>query len=69
MNEQLYDVIVYEIATGRVYNIVGKGLTERKADRRQDTMLSRMNERYDAEIVETGKYTFGDVYKNSEVGR
>jgi hypothetical protein len=65
--DELYDVIVYEIATGIVDTIAGERMREfsgfYNANKRLETVLGRINDRYDAAIVETGKYKVGDVYK------
>ena len=63
--EQLYDVVIYEIATRKIDTIAGKDLRRDSghynAERRLDTVLPRLNNRYNAEVVEAGKYQKGDV--------
>jgi hypothetical protein len=63
--EQLYDVVIYEIATRKIDTIAGKNLHHDSghfnAERRLDTVLLRLNDRYNAEIVEAGKHQKGDV--------
>ena len=60
-----YDVIVYEISTMKVTSIVGsRMMLEGKynsAETRLETMYSRMNEHFNAKIVESGKYKVGDI--------
>lgn len=64
--DQLYDVVIYEIATRKIDTIAGKDLRlasgHYNAERRLDTVLPRLNDRYNAEIVEAGKYRKGDVF-------
>lgn len=61
---QRYDVIVYEINSNKVSRVVGKNLRRdgafNSAQSRLDTMLSRINANYNAEIVPTGTYKEGD---------
>jgi hypothetical protein len=63
--EQRYDVVIYEIATRKIDTIAGKDLRPDSghfnAERRLETLLSRLNDRYNAEIVDAGKYQKGDV--------
>jgi len=64
-SEQLYDVVIYEIATHKIETVVGKDMHREKghfnAERRLETVLPRLNDRYNAEIVEAGKFGQGDV--------
>lgn len=62
---QRYDVIVYEIATNKVTNILGRNLRQHgsfnSADSRLAIVLTRLNGSYDAEIVPTGTYKEGEI--------
>ena len=66
-NDQLYDVVIYEAETGIVESIAGERLRYYSgfynAAKRLDTVIGRLNNRYDAAIVPTGKYKKGDKYK------
>lgn len=46
-----YRVEIYKYATGKVEAIIGKGLSERKAERREMTGLSRCNSDYGCRII------------------
>jgi hypothetical protein len=67
--EQLYDVVIYEKATRKIDTIIGKnmkrwdgtGSGRNTAELRVQTGQERINERYECEIVEAGKYRKGDV--------
>ena len=63
--EQLYDVVIYEIETGRIDTIVGKEMKKNtgfyNAEKRVATTLERINNNYSIEIVEAGKYKKGDI--------
>ncbi len=67
---ELYDVVVYETETGKISSVVGTamkldtGFTN--AQKRLETMYSRMNDRFDAAIVLTGKYKAGDILIESD---
>lgn len=41
-----YRVEIVEIKTGKVAAVIGKHLSERQAERREETGLSRINEDY-----------------------
>ncbi len=64
MKQKLFDVVVYQISSGEITNIVGKNLKKNSgyfnAERRVETVLNRMNKYYNAEIVPAGKYKVGD---------
>ena len=64
--EQLYDVIIYEIATGKIDAIVGERMQRYKgyynAEKRLETAFMRINDRFNVEIVESGRYKKGDVF-------
>ena len=67
--EQKYDVVIYAIATGKIDAVIGKdmkrwdgeGSGRNTAELRQQTGQERVNDRYDVEIIEAGKYEKGDV--------
>lgn len=59
-----FDVVVYEIKTRTVTNIVGRNLGEtgfHTVDKRLETMASRLNDRFDAEAVPAGTVKVGDT--------
>lgn len=64
---KLFDVIIYEFATGKVESIVGEKMERStgfyNAEKRQLTALDRINDNYGVEIVETGEYKVNDIYK------
>lgn len=67
--EKLWDVVIYEKATKKIDAIIGanlrswdgKGSDRSTMEGRVATGLSRINERYDCEAVEAGKYKEGDT--------
>lgn len=68
-DDQLWDVVIYEMATGTIDAIIGtnmrrwdgEGSGRNTADLRLETGLERINEHYDCLIVEAGKYKKGDA--------
>jgi len=70
MDEKLYDVVIYNCKTGVVDAIVGTKLPEANgtynANKRLETVLSRINDDYNASIVDTGKYVKGDTIALSD---
>ena len=62
--KQLYDVVVYEIATRKISAVVGGNLKEtgdyHLVESRLEVVLPRLNEQYDAIEVEAGKYKKGE---------
>lgn len=69
MTEQLYDVVIFDKETRVIDAIIGErmrrhdgtGRGRNTAELRQQTGLERVNDRYDVEIVETGKFKKGDT--------
>lgn len=65
--KKLFDVIVFDTETGRIESIPGKAMAyddgRTNAVNRLATVLSRINHRYDAEIVDAGAYQVGQVYE------
>ena len=65
----MYDVIIYELDTGKVESIPGKNMALNKgfqnAQKRLETVYQRINGRYSAAIVDAGKFKIGDVYENN----
>jgi hypothetical protein len=66
-----YDVIIYCIETGIVDTVAGKDMrlssgSFHTAEKRLSTVLPRLNELYDAQIVPTGKYKVGDKFGSVE---
>ena len=66
--KQLYDVVVYEIATRKISAVVDGNLKEtgnyHSVESRLEVVPPRLNEQYDAIEVEAGKYKKGDVLPN-----
>jgi hypothetical protein len=64
MNEPLFDVVIYEIATRRIDTIIGTdmklwdgtGSGRNTADLRKQTGQERVNDRFDVAIVPAGRY-------------
>jgi len=52
MTEKTYRVEIFEYATGQGQAVIGTGLNERQAERREMTGLSRCNENYGCRTVE-----------------
>jgi hypothetical protein len=65
MSEDLYDVIIYELKTGRVDTIAGKGMKLDSgfynAEKRSATVMPRLNDDYSVRIVPAGLYKVEDV--------
>lgn len=67
MNEELFDVVIYEIATGVVASIAGERMRRDvgfyNAEKRVETVLyqGNLNDRYTAKIVPAGQYKKGDI--------
>lgn len=65
-----FDVLIYEVETGKVDTVAGTNLNRESgfhnAEKRLDTVLPRLNDHYNATIVETGKYKVGDVLKKGD---
>ena len=62
--EQLYDVVVFEVASRKVDHIAGRNLTDKgfhTVDRRLQTVAGRLNDNYDVEAVPAGRYKPGDI--------
>lgn len=55
----LWDVIIYEYATGVVDSVAGKNMQRSvgyyNAEKRLETVLPRLNDRYGAKIVPAGR--------------
>ena len=62
--ETLYDVVIYQLATGKIESIPGKAMQmdigQFNAVRRLRTVCKRINEHYSAVIVGAGQYEIGD---------
>ena len=50
--EKRYNVEIFEYATGKTISVIGKDLSERKAEQREMTGLSRCNKDYGCRMVE-----------------
>ena len=65
--EKLYDVVVYETATGLIESVVGENMRRNtgfyNAEKRAETLWSRINEHYAVKIVPAGKFKKGDKLK------
>jgi len=51
--ETRYDVEIYEYATGEAVSIIGKNMSEARAEKREMTGLSRCNPDYGCRMVKT----------------
>lgn len=62
--EPLFDVVIYCYETGIIDSIIGQDMTRNtgyyNAERRLETGLSQVNDRYGVEIVPAGKFKKGD---------
>ena len=63
VKEGRFDVFIVEIATSKIEAVVGTNLTADKADRREMTALSRINDRYFVVSEPTGVYKKDDILK------
>jgi len=52
MDDKLYNVEIFEYKTGKCVSVIGKDLSELKAEKREMTGLSRCNEHYGCRMVE-----------------
>ena len=63
--KELFDVVIYEIATRKIDTIAGTNLPEsgsyHTVDKRIETVWPRLNDAYSVRAVEAGKYVKGDV--------
>jgi len=50
--EKRYDVEIFEYATGKTERVIGTNLSERKAEQRELTGLSRCNENFGCRMIE-----------------
>jgi hypothetical protein len=67
-----YDIVVYEKKTGHVDAITGVSLNDvgfHTVEKRLLTTISRLNDRFDAIAVPTGKYKKGGILPESEARR
>ena len=49
--EERFNVEIFEYATGKTEAVIGKNLNKRKADKRQETGLSRCNSDFGVRLV------------------
>ena len=64
MDTEAQDVVIFEVATRKVTNIVGRNLTDKgfhTVEKRLETVAGRLNEHYDVEAVPAGSLNVGDV--------
>ena len=52
MNEKRFDVEIFSYATGKTISIIGRNMTEERAEKREITGLSRCNSDYGCRTVE-----------------
>jgi len=61
---QLFDVVIFERESKVIDTIAGRNMRfdegHYNAQRRLGTVLDRLNDRYDADIVPAGKFNKGD---------
>lgn len=64
---KLFDVVIYKIDDGVVDTIAGKDMERTQghynAEKRMDTVITRLNDKYNVSIVPAGIYNKGDVLK------
>lgn len=64
--EKRFDVIIYNIETREVDSVAGKDLAMDdgfyNAQKRLQTVIPRLNDRYNGAIVPTGKFAVGALY-------
>jgi hypothetical protein len=58
-----FDVVIVEIATGKIASVIGRVMNEKEAERRLETGLSRINENFFVDIVPANQYKVGDIKK------
>ena len=69
MKTELYDVVIYEKFTRKIALIIGKnmpgwdgtGIGRNTAELRVHTGQESINDRYECQMVEAGKYQKGDT--------
>ena len=70
--KKLFDVVIYEVETRKITNIVGRSLEKDtghyNAERRLDTVLPRLNDQHSVAIVPADKYKVGDRITKKEAG-
>lgn len=63
--KELFDVVIYELATRKIDTIAGTNLPEsgsfHTVDKRMETVWLRLNDAYSVRAVEAGKYKKGDI--------
>ena len=75
--EQLYDVVIYEISTGKIDAIIGKDMRQwdgtgsgrNTAELRVETGQERINDKYGCVMVEGGRHQKGDILANASDDR
>lgn len=55
MEEKRYNVEIFEYATGKTYAVIGKNMSEKRAEKRSLTGLGRCNSNYGTRLVEVKK--------------
>lgn len=58
-----FDVLIVENKTRKVDAVIGKSLSERKAEQREMTGISRINSNYHVRTEIAGLYKEGDIIK------
>jgi len=51
-NEKRFNVEIFEYATGKAVSVIGKNMTEERAEKREMTGLSRCNSDFGCRMVE-----------------
>lgn len=63
--ETRYDVVIYEIASSKVYSVIGTNMSRNagfhNAERRRETVISSIDDGYGVRIVPAGRFAKGDV--------
>lgn len=63
------DVVIYRVVDNQIVSIVGRNLRDDgfyTPEKRLHSALAQVSERYDASIVEAGKYDVGDFWEETK---
>ena len=64
MNEQLWDVVIFNLHTSEIESVIGKDMRRDtgyyNAEKRAETGALRCNDHYTTSIVPAGKFKTGD---------
>jgi len=66
MTSERFDVVIVEVATRKIASIIGKDMTEDKAERRVELGLTRTNDNYYVDTVVAGTAEVGKVLEKNQ---